>query len=675
MRFPEFKQGNTKTFHLSAPLGGIDMSENLHKSQTAGLADCQNVWLQNSCLKTRPALITDVGKVLNHSSYGGGEDFSYRACDLDFYVADSLKQTVLEEIDYDETVYICLTHFLNADGSTWKTARILFQRLNDSTFYKPYNLIFFKGAPIEGCGIYAIAYLANYENPEETASNVYELSGDYSSWEISNDMYVPTVYINGRGNKYEYVVATGQVYSGEPTRLEKLNILNSKFLAYYSTDGYSSSFRLPYANLDNNEVTGRLYYSISSYVEWVIPKGSSSTTAYVYNVEVTMSVNRTKGIVKFTVPAGDYEVPLIDDRNENNLRFSAHKSCSWDIDDLAACEHYMAVGKKILLAGGNTVFEADYNNPLYFPAESVMTVGESDKAITALATIGEKTVAFKERQIYILSLSLGKALNSISLLAENDAIFYVNDKLTAKCISKKTGCSNKKSVISENNRLFWRGVDGKFYSLNTSLDLHCVSENIEEFIKERFDSQETALGFRLRDYLVFIMGSYALALKYTVSHTDTDWFYWQLPENVEYAAVLDRLQEPIIICFNSSPKICFSAIFLEGEDSILSGNMYSPSITALPVSSVIKTKELSLGCDNALKNINAVSLRLKGEEATVKINGISVAEIRNRQNPQSFNPIKITTGLCGVDTVQIYLESSKPVTLGSIDIKYTPLGG
>ena len=458
---------NTKTLHIPQLDKGLNLTDNTHISDINGLSDCKNVWFNDGVLKSRPGLYTKPENYINDEFYRDGFYYHYRPADVEITIDGELKKIVVEEIEYDDSSYICLVHLINSKGLVENCSELIFNRTSGSTFYIPEKILFYKGAPQTGGGLFALASLVNMENFNQHTHKIYEVDSDFSTWNRVTSYYIPTVYINGRGNKYEIAESTNQAFTGTPTRLENLNLLNGTFYAYYSSDGRSNSFRLPFSNIADQNVICRIHYTVKDYVQWTVPADSTSASATFFGTSVTMNVNRTKGIIYFTVPAGDYEVPLMSQHSENNMEILATKNSEYGFTDIVESSLATTHNSKILLANKNTVFEANYDNPLYFPKDSVTYVGEADSDITAFAFFENNTIAFKPNATYRISIKDGKALNSISLLANNDAIFYANDTLSVSCLSAKTGCSDKNSLIRRENELLWKGTDRYIYSLSS----------------------------------------------------------------------------------------------------------------------------------------------------------------------------------------------------------------
>ncbi len=660
MEFPKFNTANTHTLHITDFTKGISTNQATHKNNLGTLSDCKNVWAEKGILKTRPALSTAINREIFSSEFSDGYYYNRSVKDIEIKTDNDTKRLILEEIDLDLSHYVCLTHFVGSSGKIDKTASIMFSRISDDTFYIPNKIHFFKGKPQNGAGVFTIVFTVNSENYTQTDCRIYELSEDFTQWDRIYTPYIPTALINGRGNKYELAKSTNQAFTGTPTRLEPLNILDPTFHAYFSTDGRSSAFRLPFSGLSNGRVICRLYYSVDSFAQWLIEENQTSASTTLYGVSVTMNVNREKGIINFTVPAGEYEVPLISDRNENNLRVTATKKCDYSAFDVANATAFSSFDGKILAGTKNKLYEANFNNPLYFPIDSSITVGSGDFPITAIAKLGEKLIALKENEIYTLEIKSGKKLSGTSLLAETDREFWETDKITVSLITEGIGCKESESVISQKNAVYWLGTDNRIYSITGGGKVTAVTEalDIGRYLK--------ASGTSFEDYILFFNYNTAFA----VNCESTAMFYWEFPANIRFLGCYCQNGNVVILCRNTSGDVCFTAGLEEICDQYLAKSGTTTILNEADVKSLISTSKLSLGCDNSLKKLDKVILRLKGE-ATVRINDRFSADVKS--DAEDFSSIALTTGICGIDLTNIEITSNSPLSLGSADIKYTSL--
>lgn len=668
MNFPEMNTAKRHTLHIPSFANGIDTEQNPHENKSNGLAECENVWAKGGLLKTRLGLDTTPDNMIKSLRYSKGYYHTFKDENFELEIDGELKHVVTEMVEYDISTQVLMTHYLNADGTLWGSGQILFSRVSDDTFYIPQKIKFFKGNPQSGKGIFAFAQLVNCENYTETESRIYELQNDCASWEYVYSTYIPTVFINGRGNRFEFAKGVQQAFLGTPTKVEGLNILNHSFYAYYTTDSYSTHFRLPFSDISDKSVSGRLYYTLTDYTEWHIPKNENSAESTVYDAKVTMNIDRKKGIVYFTVPAGYYEVPLTSEQNENNLRITASMDCEYSLDDLALADSVLTTDKSILVASGNTVFEANCNNPLYFPVDSIRRVGNKDSSITKLAVVNDSVFAFKENEAYSLNIKKGKKLSEISLLADSNAVFYLPDTIEAECISREIGCKKGTEFTNLGNSIYWLAADRKVHSLSSSQKVGIVSHHpdIEEFLRVFEHSNVHCAAWDNK--CIFLLENRAVLIDFK-NASQAKWFYWTFPDEIRFLGAHTVDGALRLICLNTTDKLCFSATLSEGNDRFLYYSDLLPALRTLPITTYLKTKKLALGCDNGFKKVDFVTLNIKGE-CKICVNGRYLAKATERKTAV---PLKLTPVLCQTNTVDISVSSQSDISLGSIDIGYTEL--
>ena len=672
MKFPYLKNGNSSLCHIAGISKGITAQNNCDNAKNLGITDGNNVIYKNGYLRNRLGLSTDYENIIDNSEYSNKIDSTTENTGIEVETDLGRATMLVEKIDYDISAYILLAHFINEDGTYYKSAPIYFQRVDDTTFYIPVRVSFLKGKPISGRGIFALVYLQNRYNSSQKISIIFEINSELNGWVRIYSPYIPTVYINGRGNYYEKAKSTNQAFQGTPKLLESLNLLEHRFHAYFSTDGFSSSFRLPYSSLSDDRVVCRLYYTVSSYVEWIVPAGQNTATQSLYSVSVTMTVDREKGIVSFSVPAGEYAMPLITDRNENNLRITATKACDYDINEIFAADSFLCHKGKLYLASKGCVFSARESNPLYFPRESVVKVTDSDKKINALAPLGDKIVAFCDNEILSINITGGKALNTVSLLAENDAVFYEADTLKHTVISGSVGCNYGTSVCSDVNRIFWIGQDSLPYCLLPTEKILCLSSVPPK--PWMTDWWGKCFGVICGNDVMFFKGNNALVL--TAEHLPSsqndsmETYYWEFPSNLLFHCGYVSGGNLRIVSCGIPSELLFVSALGENEDIYLDKIHYETELVTVPINCFFETQNLSFGCENTVKKIDFVALSIDCENTNISFNGHLKRRVSKKQPNRK---LKLMLGLCNTSTLKLSLETAKPLNLREIDIKYTDL--
>ena len=127
----------------------------------------------------------------------------------------------------------------------------------------------------------------------------------------------------------------GLAYTAQPKFLEAQNILTGRFKSYFTSDGQSNAFRLPYSGLANETVMCRIYINLTKYTDWTILSNSTSDTQTFYNSAITMNVDRSKGMIYFTTSDGaDYPIPIMSMYHENNICVRAGKQYGEELKEI-----------------------------------------------------------------------------------------------------------------------------------------------------------------------------------------------------------------------------------------------------------------------------------------------------------------------------------------------------
>lgn len=660
MKFSTSAIPKEKVLHIPALSNGMSNNLNTH-SEKIFLKEAKNIIFQNGVLKTRPGLYTVEDGIIEKGNSMGERNFILSSTDIT--LEGIPRKIVTEIIERDDSLYVCTTYIINNEGWVKNCASMEFHRVSDDNFFIPANITYIKGKPSEGVGLFALVKLVNIEDFSKEEGRIFELSEDLNEWLHITGTYTPTVFINGRGNKYEISAASNQAFTGEPTYLEKLNLVNGYFNAYYSSDGHSSVFRLPFSDITDDAVFCRFYHSLENYTEWIIEKGKNSASANYNKGPVTLHIDRKKGIFYFTVEAGDFEVPLISHQNENNIKITACKRCDYNLIDIAGSQRAITVNSKIILANGNKVFASDTDNPLYFPADNVLTLGESDTLVTALIHRKNSVYAFKENEIYQINLKDRKLLNTISLLADNSSFFYTGSVLNGSCITKTVGCGKDGVVCCDDTALYWYNDPGIYYKMKfSSCEPEILFRNSDT---NQWENKICALC--LDGYTFFFSDSKALV--FSKDSEDSPAYIWEFPANCRILCGGKFDEKCWLLLENTDNNMCFISS-LQGEKDITATIKDREFVLEEhSIDSFIRTDKIHFGCDNSIKKINNISINLSGR-ALISVNGTCRKLLENLPFSKEPKTIKVIPGLPPVTSVELTLLAKEPVSVGSLHINY-----
>lgn len=674
MKYDSLKKGSQKTLKIKRLSGGLELSSSADNINDNQLSSCKNVWYRNGSLQTRPGLSCDENKVMGIIIDGESKN-KYKLHNAGLYLDGEYKRIATAEAVVDDYLYNCNVFLVGESGDYRNIGSLKFFRVTSEIFYKPINILFYNGKPQNGGGIFAMATTQRDDDTTDRHYVFFEISEDLTEWNRVVSFYVPTLYINGRGNKYEIAKDNNKISVASPQILESPNMLEGRFNSYFTSDGYSNSFRLPFANLASESVICRIYYNLVSFIEWRINGNLVSDTQTFFNQNITMEVDREKGTVYFTNDSGDYAIPAMSMYNENNIKITATKEIEKSVAKIIHSTCALKHQSRIMISGGesgNEIFVADYNNPLYFPQNSSVKVGDANSEVKSLSMQDGKIVALKQDGVYTVNFKAGKRINDISLLADNDKIFYDNDDFECKEVSKSVGCKGKEFTAVVNNSTVFLGSDRKIYAL-TSLNgdgLKCISKQLGE--TEELKYADFAFGGNNK-YIIFKDNKALIAVADNLS--EICWYYWEFPQSFKIFGGFWCDDMPMFLCACNNTEYSFIARLDDAKDNYLEydtiGNIVKKQSL---IESAVVTKHFGISAKKRKFESIYIALASKGN-VSISVNGKQIADINLRLSDKEYQKnqyksVKLLPYLSDKSSLYITLESKNGISVGDVEINY-----
>lgn len=680
MKFGSLQRNEKKTFKVRGFKAGTVTGTPAADIPDNALFDSENMWYEKGILSTRAGLSADSENIIKSENPPVYDTFSYKVTDSAVYISGEYKKIAVEEYCADDSIYYCNIFFVGADGHSTAAGNFIFNRITYKDFYQPINILFYSASPVSGAGVFALVSTRNIYNYSQTSHRIYELENSLNSWQELHSFYVPVVYINGRGNRYEESRAIGFSYTGTPMFLESRNMLTNRFKSYFTSDGYSSCFRLPFTDLDNDTVICRVYMNSAEYTEWVIMESQSSVTSIFYNVNITLTIDRKKGMINFTNADGDYPVPMMSKYHENNICVTACKTVKNGLENAVSSTCCAVSGSRILFSGGTDkgrVISVRADNPLYFPCDSSYKIGGED-GINALLSCKNGILAFRQNEIYTLTLKNGTAINSNSLLADDDSIFYNKDSFTAKKISGDKGLKNKYSCLLCENEAIWLGSDRAVYTLNTSsFEITKLSEAVDGFFLSLSDSEaQSAFALRNGNRYLLLIGKKAVIMDFRDGGLKKpSWYVWSFPSTTALGgfSASGRLY---VFCTGTDGRVFYTAKLSGTEDTDICRSDDTPEIKSRLVSGTAVTKSFDFGSVSDKKLIDSISLSAASKEKLeIFINGrrfdaLNLGEADIDYTCGTLRSVKLIPHLSPVKSLQLRFSSDSAFSLGELIINY-----
>ena len=513
MRFRRMPAKAAVSLSIPRLNGGINVYDVPNRAGDNQLTDSNNLWWHGGALRTRPGVVVD--------------ETQWR--EVDTY-------TIRQPVGDRE---VLLARFAQRDG----VSRFHAAHLNLEDGY-------------QRLGFWEEGYTLQNEKSAESALGIRAKKNADTRWYyllqngeiikeaygtdtgegwVAAEPYIPTVLLNGVGEECEA--------DAEPSAYEDYNMLTRAFRCHFTTDGTSTTWKLPLGNLatdlpgdaldsEAGGIAARVEVDVCdgatvrtiavdmvvndngvvSVMEVPITQAEAGVTDY-SDIRLVLRFNLQKGELstglegrdtstaqggRVTLPCG---LPFI---TANNLRITAWRGREHEAQRRTICRMTRGEwfgGDSSGIAGGTRFFvcgnpaEPDLlcwsgiEHPLYFPEHNRVRVGDGQQAITAMGKQGSLLVLFKEREMYALQYSSG---------TENDYNFaqsggvavtsYMATFLLAP-INASVGCDCPDTVRLVNNRLVWACSGGDVYMLTavnqySERNVRMISRNVRKLIAE-----------------------------------------------------------------------------------------------------------------------------------------------------------------------------------------------
>lgn len=494
--------------------GGVNVYDVPNRVGDNQLTECDNLWWHGGALRTRPGLAVDDMQWREIDAY----TIRQRVGDEDLLLAQ-FKQT-------EENACFYASHLSLVGGHQhlgfWGEGYTLKEACDNPT------ALGVRAKKNADTNWYYL--LSNGEILKEAYGA--EATGGWTAAEP----YIPTVLINGVGEDCEA--------DAEPTKNEDYNMLTRAFQCHYTTDGLSTTWKLPMGNLSTNlpgvqreseaggtvakvelDVYGEnglrtvevsLVCDEYGHVpEKRIPLSAAEAgvTGYGDEVELRVRVDAAKGVLYTqlweTVASGAgaqvTQIPSgLPFLVANNLRITAWRSREYETNRLTICKMTRGEwfgGDVSGIAGGTRFFvcgnpdEPDLlcwsgiEHPLYFPEHNRVRVGDDHQAITAMGKQGSLLVLYKEREMYAMQYSSGTESDYAFAQSGGVAVTSYMAQFLLIPINAGVGCDCPDTVRLVNNRLVWACSDGGVYMLTATnpyseRNVRMISRNVRRLLTD-----------------------------------------------------------------------------------------------------------------------------------------------------------------------------------------------
>lgn len=478
MRYPAIGKMQSRAVSVPALTGGVNLLDPLSLVDDNQLTDMKNLWYQNGALRTRPAI-------------RAGEPFDEGGATMG---VTEVYSTNLSQFMDGEKYTLLVKKISSSEGSTDGTIDVIAVGASGRLFSAstrfaalPKSEVFFAGRPTlgNGTGIYMLATLEDgavelYEMTEkDDARTLTKLTGD--------DMYLPTVYMNGKMDDYVSLSAAEDAEYAPASFFEGYSAFSDAWNVFtYTSDGASSSLHLPIdfaaSNID------------AFYVEYTNPDDGTKYTYGPFNISkervfnVTCNENKNYYVavhlsysyIGFWSNDGKHVLKNALGKMANNVvakfKFKTEDSilsgmriATW----FGGSADGISGGTRLFLAGSedkkNLLCWSDVNNPTYFSENNYAYIGEASQRITALAKQSDMLVIFKENELFYTTYTQGDTVSANDVI--NGAVVDVSSSAAVFPmiqIHSEIGCDIPESIQLCGDRLVWACKDRHVYMLRSA---------------------------------------------------------------------------------------------------------------------------------------------------------------------------------------------------------------
>ncbi|MBQ6826214.1 MAG: hypothetical protein IJP34_06120 [Clostridia bacterium] len=680
MKYNPLIKKKDKSFTVFENVKGLDLTSEKEVKAGSGFSVCENVWYKDKKIVSRPAIDTSPQNRIFADVLEDGYDYKYRLTDIEVEF-EGLKGKLAElNMYYDDsncTVYIGIVF----EDNTFKSiGNIHFGRFDDDNYFLPYNILYYTGKSQNGGGIFAAVSLVNQENFSQKDYTIYEINSDFTAWQVCTGYYIPTVYINGRGDSYALAEEYGSVYTPKPRMLEALNMLDGRFYAYFTTDGYSDSFRLPFSKLETTSVICRVYISMDNYIEWLIYEHEDSASAFFNGQEIILHIDRNKGTFYFTKNNQSYAFARMTAYDENNLRISTDKQPERGREKILSCTVAERLGDKIVFSGGNEkgeVYYSSYNRPLYFPSIQDNIIGSPNDSVTGLCAFEDKLLAFKEKGIYTLKIEGSDAINQSTILSDNSGIFYNAGKYKIDTLNLSLGSVTKNKASKFSKGVIFQETLGDIYCFYKN-SIHNISSQISPLLKKtELDDIENAISIIWEDYYMLFLFDKVVMINiedFLKGDKNAKIFIWHLPEEYSVKGAFSEGSDISLLLSLKGTNLCFMAKLQGEKDQIITFDYFELGGYEKEISSKFETKPF-------YPDKKGKSIVLKKAYLDLDVKGICdikfktcLGECGFHINKEYYSPdfdIKLFPQLKCKDYIKLSFKTSAPFSFRDSEIYYT----
>ena len=690
MNYPSMKKSSaqSKTIRFS---GGITSGTEKNHIPDDHLSSGLNVLSKNGILRARNGIVPKTDTVIGNYDNNGSIIKDLTITETEIFRGGS-RQKIAYTV-WGNELFEDIHIYLVSPKGEFETLYSIHLTPENNYFYRFENVFFTVGKRTCGSGIYAFVKRGCiYNYAKEYTYEIYEYDTDIDGYHKlqNSDFYTPVIYINGRGSEYDRAKQIGWVFSGSPACPEEINLLGGRFCAYFSSDGVSTSFKLPVSGLDfGSEVICRIYDSTNAYTEWYVDANTFEKTVSFCGQQVKLNCDRISGLFSFYVGNEPYSIPNTRILNGNNICFIAVKKLTKSKEKIIGSKSVKEFNSGFYVYGNdeskNEIYASKYETPLYFPETMKTAVGTSTDAIISLKNHKGDLIAFKSEGIFKIT-SAGEAgkLSYISPVGITSD-FSKPARLSCSVINSGYGPTSEKTVCKCAENFVWIN-NRKVCSFGKSNDIKELSQPVnsilssltDEEISNAFATSFDGLYFLFFGHKALVLNyqneSFGVSEKYTSSpqnNKNIAWFYLEFPEETIYSSAFCTDENMFLICKDQNDTINYLSTFGGDKDIILESITPNEVLSEKPINFTFTTKTFDFDVQKP-KNIISLNLQMSGNSVVlINVTGdnyTSNQSVKLRENVTS--DIKVFPFFMPITRMGFKISGEAPFSLPLANIEY-----
>ncbi|MBQ4617041.1 MAG: hypothetical protein IJB27_01545 [Clostridia bacterium] len=529
-----------------------------------------------------------------------------------------------------------------------------------------------------------------------------------------DELYAPLVMVNGKS----IGVATGTTNPERAVNgvmFEGFNLLTRRYRARFTTENgtVAERFCMPTALQSGSVVR----------IDCATPHGDVSVQTKVGGEGTEFKVNATThtlsadidGTVIVTPP---FPKSLVSD-NLTVTAVSAQSSSDSTAEATLAAwfggTQNKLGGTRLFLSGFTKdkakVMWSDVGNPLYFPENNYMYVGDLSQRVTALEKQSSMLVVFKERELFYTTYVQGSIEAEEVSQGLNVDVTVSQAYFPLTQLSPYIGCDAPGSIAVCRDRLVWMCRDGRVYTLvegsvYSERNVREIGQKVHPLMMAHTNKERTAASAMDHDgQYVLLIGNTAYSFDYSesgfahlTSYSSGEkaaqriaWFVHAFPFDSRETVrlVSDGAYRAIAVSTQSLSRFPYvrmlylvtdaekdsHAAITPGTDAEGIIDHVNTVVTDSAITASLTTKAYDFGDMASFKRVEALFLAAKGDDLTLRFqaDGKTATAFRS-VTCDGHSGRMVLPGVKRCRTFQMTVETTDPFTLIGLRLQYAPFG-